>query len=49
MNAPIETQPALPANAQTSALILDPQAMQKQLLIEIEEMKISIIQMLQKK
>lgn len=28
MNALVETQPALPANAQTSALILDPQAMQ---------------------
>ena len=28
MNAPVETQPALPSNAQTSALILDPQAMQ---------------------
>ena len=28
MNAPVETQPVLPANSQTSALILDPQAMQ---------------------
>lgn len=28
MNAPVEVQPNLPMNAQTSALILDPQAMQ---------------------